>query len=289
MASPLVGLLYNPTAAPVIAAVGNLVDYIEVIPDRLWYDFGPSAAPRFRRVDDLVEDLRDAIGGRTTAGHGIGLSLPSNLALDDAMLAEVAWFVREFSFAWYSEHLSAFLVPGRAVPNAQAGLGLPVQLSAESLALVADKVRTLQTVLGVPLLLENGAIFAPIPDMEMDEPEFFNRLWEETGCQILLDLHNLHVNAVNQGIDERAYIEALRPEAVGEIHVAGGDWLQGFYTDSHSRPTPERVWELAHDYAPTFPSLRAITFEWHESYFDRLGIDGIARELQAMREIAVRC
>jgi uncharacterized protein (UPF0276 family) len=289
MASPLVGLLYNPTAAPVIAQAGNLVDYVEVIPDRLWYDFGPAAVPRFRRVDNLVEDLRDAIGGRTTAGHGIGLSLPSDLALDDAMLAEVAWFVREFGFAWYSEHLSAFLVPGRAVPNAQAGLGLPVQLSAESLALVANKVRKLQAVFGVPILLENGAIFAPIPEMEMDEPEFFNRLWEDTGCEVLLDLHNLHVNAVNLGIDARAYIEALRPEAVGEIHVAGGDWLQQFYTDSHSRPTPDQVWELAHDYAPTFPSLRAITFEWHESYFDRLGVDGIAHELETMRAIALRC
>ena len=289
MAAPLVGLLYNPTAAPVIAEAGDLVDYVEVIPDRLWYDFGPSAAPRFRRVGELVDDLRDAVGGRTTAGHGIGLSLPSALTLDGAMLDEVAWFVREFGFAWYSEHLSAFLVPGRAVPNAQAGLGLPVQLSAESLALVAAKVRTMQDALGVPILLENGAIFAPIPDMEMDEPEFFNRLWDETGCQVLLDLHNLHVNAVNQGVDERAYVEALRPEAVGEIHVAGGDWLQGFYTDSHSRPTPDRVWELARDYAPTFPSLRAITFEWHESYFDRLGLDGITRELEAMRGIAALC
>ena len=289
MTLPLVGLLYNPTAAQVIAEFGTLVDYVEIIPDRLWYDFGPSAAPRFRRVGDLVDDLRDAIGGRSTAGHGIGLSLPSALALDRAMLAEVAWFVREFGFGWYSEHLSAFLVPGRAVPNAQAGLGLPVQLSAESLTLVADKVRTMQVALGVPILLENGAVFAPIPEMEMDEPEFFNRLWEETGCEVLLDLHNLHVNAVNLGIDEREYIESLRPEAVGEIHVAGGDWLQGFYTDSHSRPTPDRVWQLARDYAPAFPSLRAITFEWHESYFDRLGADGIARELQAMHEIAARC
>lgn len=289
MTSPLVGLLYNPTAATVIAEAGDLVDYIEIIPDRLWYDFGSSAVPRFRRVHDEIDHLRNVIGDRTVAGHGLGLSLPSALALDEGMLAEVGWFVREFSFAWHSEHLSTFVVPGRAVPNAQAGLGLPIQLSAESLALVADKVRTVQAALGVPILLENGAIFAPIPDMEMDEPEFFNRLWDETGCQVLLDLHNLHVNAANLGIDEREYIEALRPETVGEIHVAGGDWLQGFYTDSHSRPTPERVWELARDYAPTFSNLRAIVFEWHESYFDRLGVSGIASELHAMREIAVLC
>src|SRR6478735_3931522 len=101
MSSPLVGLLYNPTAAPVLAEVGNLIDYIEVIPDRLWYDFGPSAVPRFRRVDDEVDRLRDVIGPRVAAGHGIGLSLPSALALDEGMLAEVDWFVREFSFAWY--------------------------------------------------------------------------------------------------------------------------------------------------------------------------------------------
>ena len=56
-----------------------------------------------------------------------------------------------------------FLVPSGSVPNAQAGMGLPVVLDEEMLALVGGKVRMLQAALGVPILLENSTIFSAIP------------------------------------------------------------------------------------------------------------------------------
>jgi len=167
-------------------------------------------------------------------------------------------------------------------------MGLPVVLDDETLTLVGGKIRQLGDALGTRILLENPTIFSPIPEPDMSEPAFFNRLHRETGCGMLLDLHNLYANTKNLGISAHDYLAELNPEIVVEIHLAGGDPLKGFHTDSHSQPTPETVWDWAHEWAPRFPNLAAITFEYHESYHKRLGLAGIAREIDLMHELS-RC
>lgn len=287
-ARPLVGLLYNPAIPLVLDALGARVDFVEVIPDRLWYDFGVGAAQRFSHARAAIDELRRYAEDRAVIGHGIGLSLPSAMPLDEGLLDEVAASHRTFDYRWYSEHLSMFLVPNRSIPNAQAGMGLPVVLDEETLALIGGKVKRLGDALGTRILLENSTIFSPIPEPDMSEPAFFNRLHAETGCGVLLDLHNLYANTLNQGISGEAYLAELDPEVVVEIHLAGGDPLKDFHTDSHSRPTPTPVWAWAHEWAPRFPNLAAITFEYHESYHKRLGLEGIARELDLMHALAAR-
>jgi uncharacterized protein len=272
----------------VIHEAPDLVEYVEVIPDRLWYDFGADQEPgrRFHRVEGAIEILKGCLEGRLVGGHGIGLSLPSAMPIDLELLDEVASLHRDLGFAWYSEHLSMFLTPHSSVPNAQAGLGLPFAFDEETLAIVKAKLALLRTALDCPLLMENGAQFTPIPDPEMGETEFLNRLRSEAGCGTLLDLHNLYVNQRNGGPPATAYLEQLDPDIVEEIHIAGGDELAGFYTDSHSRLTPPEVWSWAHEYVPRFRNVRAIVFEFHESYFQRLGVEGIAEELIRMHDLA---
>jgi uncharacterized protein (UPF0276 family) len=137
-------------------------------------------------------------------------------------------------------------------------------------------------------MLENGSFFTPVPDMEMSEPEFLNRLHREGYCGTLLDIHNLYVCWRNGGPTMAEYIEALDPDAVGEIHLGGGDDFAGFYMDSHSSVTPEEVWECAFAYAPRFRNLRAITFEFQETYYERLA-PALVRELERMHELAACC
>jgi uncharacterized protein (UPF0276 family) len=209
------------------------------------------------------------------------------MPLDEPLLEQVVRSHRELSYGWFSEHLSMFLVPNRSVPNAQAGLGLPIALDEEVLEIVATKVRRLGHELGTRILLENATVFTPVPEPEMSEPQFFNRLYRATGCGMLLDLHNLYANTLNTGVSAETYLDELDPEIVVEVHLAGGDLLKGFYTDSHSGATPGPVWEWAHDWCPRFPNLAAITFEYHESYHKRLGIDGVAHELEQMHDLAL--
>jgi uncharacterized protein len=285
---PLVGLLYNPAVPAVIDYAPELVEYIEVIPDRLWYDLGVDETDgrRFRNVRGAVEELKRCSRGRVVAGHGIGLSLPSAIPLDLEQVEHVACLASELGFQWYSEHLSMFLVARGSVPNSQAGLGLPVPYDAETLDILRPKLRTLRESVGCDLLMENGAFFTHIPNMPMSEPEFLNRLHGDLNCGTLLDLHNLYVGWRNGGPEPSAYCEQLNPDAVKEIHLAGGDVLAGFYTDSHSDITPRDVWSYAYSIAPKLRNLRAITFEFHESYFAKIKLEGIVAELERLHELS---
>lgn len=285
-AKPLVGLLYNPAVPAVLDAAGTLVDHIEIIPDRLWYDFGMGAAHRFSHAHAAIAELEHYAARHAVIGHGIGLSLPSAMPIDLALLDEVAASHRHFGYRWYSEHLSMFLAPGGTVPNAQAGMGLPVVHDDETLDIVAGKLAQMRDALGVELALENGTIFSAIPDPDLTEPEFMNRLHARTGCKMLLDLHNLYANTLNLGWSADAYLGALNREIVLEIHLAGGDRLKGHHTDSHSQRTPAPVWEWLATWGPRFPNLAAITFEYHESYHHRIGLDGVVAELEAMHAAA---
>jgi uncharacterized protein (UPF0276 family) len=175
------------------------------------------------------------------------------------------------------------------VPNAQAGLGLPVVYDEETFEIVSAKLRRLQEALSCRLLLENGSFFTPIPDMEMSEPAFLNRLYAEGCCGTLLDLHNIYVSWRNGGLSPEAYLDELDPNTVEEIHLAGGDDFAGFYMDSHSGAPPPEVWRYAFDYAPRFPRLRAITFEFQETYYEELGPDALVAVLSRMHELAACC
>jgi len=292
---PRVGLLHNPTTRALLAHAGALVEHLSAMPDRLWFDFGAEApgGRRFHRAHGAIAELREALEGppqRSFAGHGLGLSLPSAMPLDEMMLEAVGAMTRQLGrCAWYSEHLNLFLTPKGGVPNAQAGLGLPVVYDEESFALIAGKLARLRAVVGCRVLLENGSFFTPVPDLEISEPDFLNRLHRGGHCGTLLDLHNLLVNERNGGTSMTDYVSALELDSVEEVHLAGGDDEEGFYMDSHSTPTPPEVWELAFDVLPRCRNLRAITFEYQESYFDDIGLTALARELERMHELAEAC
>jgi uncharacterized protein (UPF0276 family) len=282
---PLVGLLYSSAAPVVIDAAGELVESLDVIPERLYYDLGPGSANRFHVVGDGLAELAGYAAGRHTSGHGIGLSLPSDMPLDTDLLEVIAGLAGRLRFDWYSEHLSSFATMRGAVPNAQAGLGLPVPYDEDVLDLLCGKVTRVQDRLGLRLLLENPAVFTPVPDCELTEPEFLNELCRRTGSGVLLDLHNLYTNMRNNDVDSAAYLDELDLTNVVEIHLAGGSELGGFYTDSHADVSPREVWDLAYAYVPAMSALRSVVFEFHESSLDRIGVAAIVAELERIHSL----
>ena len=288
---PAVGLLYNPATPNLVARAPHLVEFIAAMPDRLWFDFGlREPGRRFHRTLGAVEELRRHAEGRILAGHCIGLSLPSAIPLDEEFVQAVAAMSADLGgFQWFSEHLSVFITPRGSVPNAQAGLGLPVAYDQEVFELVSNKLARLRAALGCPMLMENGSFFTPVADMDMSEPEFLNKLYAEADCGTLLDLHNLFVNWRNGGAMPSEYIEQLDSDAVVEIHLGGGDDFAGFYMDSHSGLTPKEVWRDAFNFAPRFKHLRAITFEFQETYYERIGPEALVGEIVRMHELAACC
>jgi len=285
---PLVGLLYSSAAPVVIEAAGSLVESLDIIPERLFYDLGATSEQRFHRVDGALHELRRHAAGRHTTGHGIGLSLPSDMPIDEPLLDVVADLSESLEFSWYSEHLSSFATMRGAVPNAQAGLGLPVPYDEDVLTMLAGKVEMVQQRLGMRVLLENPAVFTPVPGCEYREPAFLNELASRTGCGVLLDLHNLYTNERNNDVDGAEYLNEMELENVVEVHVAGGTELFGFYTDSHAALTPRPVWDLANEFLPQMPHLQSVVFEFHESSVERLGVAGIVGDIERIHELVDR-
>ena len=176
--------------------------------------------------------------------HGTGLSLGSAEGLDPAHLARVRELVERAGPGLVSEHLSFSVAAG----NYLADL-LPLPLTEEALGIVCRNVAQVQDHLNRRILVENPSTYLQFRHSTIPEWEFLAQVAKRTGCGILCDVNNIYVSACNHGWRASAYLAALPPEAVGEIHLAGHslrrlDDARTLLIDDHgSRVTPE-VWAL---------------------------------------------
>jgi uncharacterized protein len=276
-----VGVVYNEALANRLETTPGIVDAVSLIPETLWHESAES--PRYRRIPAVVDLFEEALGEIPCVFHGIGLSIGSGLPLDMEHLEQVADAADHYKPLWYSEHLAAFRVGESDQTRIHAGVGLPVPFDTPTLHQLVPKMSTVVGHLGIPVLLENSAIYVEVPDNEMTEAHFLNRLCEETGAGVLLDLHNLMVNEVNLGWDGERYLDELDLSQVLEVHVAGGEMLGRWYTDAHSGACPERVFELLDLVVASAPALRLVTLEIHESRIPPLGADGLDSQLARIR------
>ena len=278
-----VGVLYNGALDGFLDQHSDAIDYISVIPERFWNDLGRKVEARFVPLPDEVRTLENLAARFPLVAHGVGLSIASASTFDRDHLHQLATWHRRYSFLWFSEHLAAVRVNTESTPDHHAGLALPIPWDDDVMEMLCDRVIQAQDVLGMQILLENGVVHTPVPQTDMSEVEFLNMLTQRTGCGLLLDLHNLFVNSVNLDVSADAFLASLNLDAVGEIHVAGGNRLYGAYLDSHAGPCPSEVWRLLESVAPRCRNLRGVTFEFHESYHPLLGDRGVLREVQQAR------
>ena len=282
-----VGLLLNPDTLASPEADGAY-QYLEIIPDRFWLDAGPAAETRHRELVRSVAAL-DRLAERVPiVCHSIGLSIGSASVFDAGHVEQIARWQRRYGFAWHSDHL-AFSRLAEHGTEVNAAITLPLTRDEESLALLTERIARVQARVEVPFLLENNVYFVIPPDEPYGEAEFLNALCRRSGCGLLLDLHNVHVNATNHGFAAEAFLDELDLRHVVEIHIAGGDELAGFYTDSHAGPVADAVWPLLERTLRAAPWVRGVTFEYHESYGPMLAGGGVARELHKARAIWERC
>lgn len=280
-----VGLLYNPALADFVATRLDEVDYLGVIPETFWTDWGRDAATRFVEIGPMMQVIEQAASRRPIVAHGLGLSIATADHFDEAHLAQIAAWQRRFHFGWYSEHLSFGRIATLAGGGADAGLALPAPLDAQVLDLLSERVERIRDAVPVPFLLENNVYYVDLPEQEYTEVAFLNALTAPRRCGLLLDLHNLYSNAYNFGFDAMEFIEALDMNAVVEMHIAGGSQIAGMQVDSHAGACSEPVWALLDHAVARAPRLRGITFEFHESYFPTLGDDGVSAELARARGV----
>ena len=283
-----VGMIYTISADRFARTPGAL-DYWAITPDMFWTDAGPNLSgntatlePRFRDLERWVDALNWASGRLPIVAHHIGLSLASALEPDPAYIEQLSAWNTRWDYPWISDHLSFAQVEGPDQAGS-AGIALPAPYDHNVLSLVADRVANVMARTGTPFLLENPARYISYPDEELTEPEFLNCVCQRTGCGLLLDLHNLYCNSINLDLDAYAWLAEVDLNNVVEIHIAGGTMIGDIYADSHAGACPEEVWALLDHVMPHTPNLRGITFEFHDSYFTKLGDSGLAEQIARAR------
>jgi uncharacterized protein (UPF0276 family) len=276
-----VGALLNPSMDGFLARALHALDHLAVIPDRGWIDRGAGASPRFDILPAAAELLDAAARERPVVLHGIGLSICSADFFDEAYADNLMDWGERLGAPWISDHLSFSRIGTGHETN--AAITVPVPYDREVLELLVPRVRHFTQ--RMPFLLENNVYYFRYPDQEMTEEEFLNALCRRAGCGVLLDLHNLHTNAVNHGFSAAAYLDNLDLANVIEIHIAGGVPMKGFHTDSHTGPVLEEVWELLDRTVRRTKNLRGVTFEFHESSLRMMGEDGVLEQVEHTRRI----
>ncbi len=175
--------------------------------------------------------------------HGVGLSLGSAEGLNLSHLARLKEMAAQIEPGLVSEHLAWSVTDGTYLNDL-----LPLPYTEECLEIVCRNVHTMQEALRRSILLENPSAYLRFRHSPIAEPEFLAELVRRTGCGLLCDVNNIYVTCENFALDPLAYLDALPPEAIGEIHVAGHhrgerDGRPLLIDDHASRMIPD-VWTL---------------------------------------------
>lgn len=199
--------------------------------------------------------------------HGVGLSLGSACGVDDWHLDQLACLVERIEPVRVSDH-ACFARGWRSLSESQKQLMhaadlLPIPFTQTSLDVLCANVQRVQERLKRPLLVENLSAYIAYEHADFSETEFLSELVRRSGCQLLLDVNNVFVNALNaqrlddavdltsmplsrqRALDEGiAFLNALPVDAVGEMHLAGHCDMAYIVIDDHGSAVCPEVWQL---------------------------------------------
>lgn len=192
--------------------------------------------------------------------HGVGLSLGSAGALSPEHLARLRALVQRVEPALISEHLSWNALPGQHLHDL-----LPLPFTAAAVEVLVSHIGQVQDTLRRPLLVENVSSYVRFAADRMPEWEFVGSVARRAGCQLLLDINNLYVNAQNHDFDPLDYLAALPRESVGQFHLAGHSVRDGEHgrllLDTHDNAVAAPVWVLYAQALQRF-GARPTLIEW---------------------------
>jgi uncharacterized protein len=175
--------------------------------------------------------------------HSVGLSLGSADGVNKHDLEKIAALCERYNPASVSDHLS---FSGNA-HDRFADL-LPVPYTYQSLDHFADQIRLVQDRLKRRILIENPSRYLAYKGDEMSEVEFIAALVRKSGCGIIFDINNVEVSAKNLGFSAEAYVDAIDPDWVGEMHLAGHAAEQHdsgpLLIDDHGSAVSDYTWAL---------------------------------------------
>lgn len=171
--------------------------------------------------------------------HGVSLSIGSTDRLDQNYLNRLKRLIGIVDPLWVSDHLCWTGVGGENIHDL-----LPLPYTREAIRHVTDRICRVQDFLGRRLTIENVSSYVAFSHSRMTEWEFLNEICERADCDILLDVNNIFVSAVNHGFDPMEYLRAIPGKRVRQFHLAGHANKGHYRIDTHDRDVCEDVWRL---------------------------------------------
>ena len=236
-AAPPVGIGWRHPHYAALLEQQPALDFIEVHSENF---FAPGGA--------ALAVLREAREHYPVSLHGVGLSLGSAAGIDPWHLDQLARLVKTMEPVRVSDHASFARGPGLHAADL-----LPVPMTHTALEALCANVNQVQDRLQRPIAVENLSAYVPWREAEMDEPDFLNALAQRTGCQLLVDVNNICVNALNAQRrgettdplgDCMRWLDAVHPRHVAEMHLAGHVDCGDIVIDDHGSRVKEAVWTL---------------------------------------------
>ena len=210
-----------------IEAPAGAFDFLECAPDN-WIGVGGPLADKL-----AILSSRHAL-----SCHGLSLSLGGPDPLDMDFVRRTRDFLERHQVAMYSEHLSYCAADGHLYDL------LPIPFTDEAVHHVAGRIAQVQDALGRRIAVENVSYYAA-PFQALAESDFVNAVLAEADCDLLLDVNNVYVNAINHRYDARAFIEAMPGARIASIHIAGHyDEAEDLKVDTHGSAVKDDVWDL---------------------------------------------
>ncbi len=211
--------------------------------------------------------------------HGVGLGLGSAIGIDDWHLGQLAKLVERTEPWLVSDHACfarGHLAQGQSTQPIHAADLLPIPFTSEALEILCTNVQRVQDRLQRPIAVENLSAYIRWQGDEMSEPQFLAALAQRTGCKLLIDVNNIYVNALNDAPPEnqdlkiktatalqhcKHWLNAIPPQAVAELHLAGHTDCGDIVIDDHSRRVCAEVWSLYSHAVQCFGAV-ATLIEW---------------------------
>jgi uncharacterized protein (UPF0276 family) len=222
------GLGLRPSHYEAILSSRPRVDWFEVLTENYLVDGGKP----LHFLDRICERYPVVL-------HGVSMSIGSSEPLDFDYLRALRGLADRVEPLWISDHLCWTGVAGQNLHDL-----MPLPYTDEAISHVVERVRQVQDFLGEQILLENVSSYVTFVDSELTEWDFLNAVVDAADCAILLDVNNIYVSSQNHGFDPVAYLDAMAPARVRQIHLAGHTRADTLLIDTHDQPVPDPVWSL---------------------------------------------
>jgi uncharacterized protein len=270
--SPALGISFEGRPPTLLEDLASLVDVVEVRPEAFVARYTDTVDERtFASLDEHAAHL-------DVVYHGIGLSIATASGWNEQYLHLLDRLCELRPPRWHSEHLGFAIVDDHFLGTIPA-----VPATMEAADLVVKRVETIQRRYGIDFLLEHVASPFWRPD-EMSLAAFLTHVARDSGCGLVLDLHNLECDEDNGKLSVADFLDELDLSLVREIHIAGGVWRDGYHIDLHARlPAPSTI-ACLDAVLPRCPNVDLLVFEIAGAAAEAVGREELVATMQDLRQ-----